>query len=133
MVAIAEVLVPVPVAKHGPLISALKEVFLCPEFGDRAASIAADLWAKYKNVPADQKYADRHVMNSDVKIIATAKAAGAATFYTNDDDCRALAALVMEAKGLPQNSGELFIDEMIASGLEERPSSTTKPRRRKKK
>jgi predicted nucleic acid-binding protein len=123
MDAIAELLIPVPIAKHGLLIGSLREIFTCPDFGDRAASVAADLWARYKQVPVDQKYDDRHVMRSDVKIIATAKANGATKFYTNDDTCRALASLIMTGKGLPTASDDLFIDETLASGLEEKPKS----------
>ena len=132
MVAVAEILVPVPKAKHGLLIAHLKENFVCAEFGDRAASIAADLFAQAKNIAADQTYENRHVIRADIKIIASAKAAGATTFYTNDDDCRAIANLIMTAKPLPTHSEELFIDEMLTEGLEERPKGTTRSKPTKK-
>jgi hypothetical protein len=130
LIAISELLVPVPVSKHGLLIAALKELFVCTEFGERAASIAADIWARYKNVPSDRRYDDRHVMRADVKIIASAKAAGATRFYSHDHNCRTLAGLVMTASDLPKQPNELFFDQMLAEGLEERPKGTTRPRRR---
>lgn len=132
-VAIAEILVPVEPSKHGLLITALKEMFVCADFGERAASIAADLWAQYNNIPPDRKYEDRYALRADVKIIATAKAVGAATFYTNDDNCRALASRIMTAKGLPGHSEDLFIDQMLEEGSEETPKSTTRRRRTKRK
>jgi hypothetical protein len=94
-IAISEILVPVPASKRGLLITALQELFVCPEFDQRAAVIAAELWARYKEVPPDLKYENRHVMRADVKIIASAKAVGATHFYTNDDNCRAIADLIM--------------------------------------
>lgn len=131
MLAIAELLIPVPKAQHGAIIGALRDIFFCPDFGDQAASIAAELWARYKGVPADRRYENRHVMRADAKIIATAKAAGATVFYTNDDNCRTLADLVMKGKPLPKESKELFIDEILKDGLEDKPKS--QPKRRKKK
>lgn len=128
-IAVAEILVPVPTSQHGQLIAALKEVFLCAEFGDRAATIAADLWSKYKKVPTDRRYDNRHTMLADVKIVAAAKAVGATVFYTNDESCQKLADIVMQGKGLPVSSTELFIDEMLAEGAEEKPNSQTKRRR----
>jgi hypothetical protein len=131
MDAVAELLIPVPVSKHGLLITALRELFVCADFGDRAASIAAELWAKYKEVPDDRRYDERHVLRADVKIIATAKAAGATKFSTNDDNCRALANLIMKGMGLPKASEDLFFEEALKEGREERP--TAKRRRTKKR
>jgi hypothetical protein len=128
MIAVAEVLVPVPVKRHGQLIATLKGHFLCAEFGDRAATIAADLWARYKNVPPNLRYDSRFTMLADVKIIASAKAVGATVFYTNDENCQALADLVMQGKGLPKNSSELFIDEILADGIEEKPKNKPQPK-----
>lgn len=132
LVAISELLVPVSVAKHGLLLNHLRDMFICAEFNERAASIAAGLWAKYKGIPADQKYDDRHVMRADAKILASAKAAGASVFYRNDDNCRILANIIMTDKGLPKNFPELFIDQLMAEGLESKPKNAPMRRSRRK-
>jgi len=126
MIAVSEVLVPVPATQRGFLITTLKEIFVCAEFADRAASIAADIWALYKDIPADRQYDDRIALSADVKIVATAKALGATSFYTNDEDCRTIASLVMKGKGLPKNSQDLFIDQILAEGAEDMPKSDPK-------
>ncbi len=133
MDAIAELLIPVPKSKHGLVIIALRELFICPDFNDQAASIAADLWAKYKGVPTDQKYENKHVMRADAKIVATAKAAGATVFYSNDANCRTLANLIMAGKELPKASQELFIDQILEDGMESKPTGGKKSRKPRKK
>ncbi len=100
-IAISEVLVPIPAAESGLFIQALAENFLCPAFDMHAADIAAKLWAKHKQLPQDQQYKDRHVLKADAMIVASALAAGATEFYSNDRNCRTLAGLVMESRGLP--------------------------------
>ena len=133
MLAVAELLVPVALSKRGSLITALSEMFSCPDFDEKAAAIAAEIWAKYKTVPADQRYENRHVMRVDALIVASAKSAGATDFYTNDDNCRALANLVMKGRELPTHSEELFIKEMIESGMVELPAKRRAARKKKAK
>jgi hypothetical protein len=116
MVAVSELLVPVPASKRGAIITTLGEMFVCPDYDQKAAAIAADIWAKYKEIPSNQRYENRHVMRVDVLIVASAKAAGATEFFTNDDNCRALANLVMKGRPLPTHSEELFINEMLETG-----------------
>ena len=134
-VAIAEVLVPVPDSASGLLIQSLSENFLCPAFDMHAADIAAKLWAKHKKLPKDQQYKDRHVLKADAMIIASAKAAGAAEFYSNDGDCRKLAKLIMDADGLPTRARDLedvFVESDIRSG-EGPPPRKAKPKKKSRK
>lgn len=133
MIAVSEVLVKVPASKHGATIDKLKQLFVCSDFSEEAASIAASLWGQHKNLPADQKYDERIVMLADAKIVASAKATGATMFYSHNRDCRTLAGLIMTAKDLPSGSEELFIDQMLSEGLEDRPKGTVKPKRRRSK
>jgi predicted nucleic acid-binding protein len=110
MVAITEILVPVPEHKKGAVINVLSKRFICPPFEMQAAVIASDLWRRYKELPADEQYGDRDVMRADTMIVATAKAVGATAFYSHDRKCRAMAALVMEARKIPDRDpdGNLF-------------------------
>jgi len=111
MVAIAELLVPVPPSKKGVLLRELTERFNCRPLDLQAASMAADLWAAYEEIPDDQQYDDRHVMRADTLIIATCQAAGARLFYSHDRKCRAMAKLAgMEPKDIPTRDpkGNLF-------------------------
>jgi predicted nucleic acid-binding protein len=132
MVAVGELLIPVPASKRGLLIAALREIFVCPDYDDKAAAIAADLWSLHKNLPADLKYEDRQVLRSDCMIIASAKAIGATKFYTHDDKCRTLADQVMFGRDLPRSSPDLFIEEALASGETELPKPRKKAARKKK-
>ena len=111
MVAIAELLVPVPASRKGLLLRELTERFNCRPLDLQAASYAAELWAAYEQVPADLQYEDRHVMRADTLIVATAQAAGAHVFYSHDRKCRAMARLAgMDGKDMPPRDpkGNLF-------------------------
>ena len=99
--------VPIPKAKRGHFLAALAENFLVKPFDLHAAAIAAEIHAKAKEIPKDRR-PDRAVLSADIKIIATAKAAQARVFYSNDAKCRRVAQLVMDARDLPSHSGELF-------------------------
>jgi predicted nucleic acid-binding protein len=116
-VAISELLVPVPKSQQGPLIKLLQKKFICPPFDLPAASIAADLIARHKELPRDQRYDMRNVVRADAMIIASAKAAGATEFYTHDGKCRTLAGLVLTPRDLPtQDPDDMFLAGEIARG-----------------
>ena len=85
-------------SQRGGVTSALSERFNCPIFDLQAASIAADLWVRHKNLPPDQRYQSRQLLRANAMIVASAKAAGATCFYSHDKNCRTLAALVMTAR-----------------------------------
>lgn len=118
-VAIAELLVPVPATQRGLLVASLAERFVCPTFDQQAASIAADLWSRHKKLSPNVQYESRHILRADAMIVASAKAAGATDFYTNDSSCRALADLIMKGRGLPTHSENLFIKEELAENEED--------------
>ncbi|MEX0716301.1 MAG: PIN domain-containing protein [Planctomycetaceae bacterium] len=115
-IAVAELLVPIPDAQRGLLIAELSSRFVCKPFDLPATAIAADLWARSKKLPAELRHDNRNVLKSDVMIIAVAKAAGATVFYSHDRRCRAIAALVMEAKDMPTHSEDLFLPGDIERG-----------------
>jgi len=133
-VAISELLVPVPTEDAAKLIRILQELFFCPVFDSRAASIAASLWSHHKRLPRDRQYKNRHVLKADVLIVASAKAAGATTFYSNDRECRMLASLIMEADGLPaqpKTLQDVFVESDIRRG--DSPPPVKRPVKKKSK
>lgn len=114
-VAISELLVPVPREQQGALITLLQQKFFCPTFDLQAASIAADLVARHKQLPRDLRYNDRKIVRADAMIIASARAAGASAFYSHDGKCRSLAGLIMKAHDLPEQDPDnpMFWREML--------------------
>lgn len=116
-VAVAELLVPIPTAKHGAFLSNLQTYFLCPAFDLKAASIAADLFAEHSKLERTERYTNRQTLKADVLIIATAKSAGATKFYTHETPCRRLASKVMNAYALPdRDPGDMFLADDIRRG-----------------
>lgn len=103
----AELAVPVAARRRGDFLAVLAANFIVRPFDLHAAAIAAELHAKTLKVPA-KELPPRPVLSADVKIIATAKAAGASAFFSADAKCRRVAALVMEARDLPTHAEELF-------------------------
>jgi predicted nucleic acid-binding protein len=132
-VAISEILIPVPAIKRGQVLATLAELFVCPPFDQRAASIAADIWSKHRSIPDNLQYDNRQMLRADAMIVASAKAAGATEFYTNDDKCRALAELVMSGRRLPKQSEKLFIDEELELDETEGPAPKKRKPAKKKK
>jgi predicted nucleic acid-binding protein len=102
-VVISELLIPVPAGQRGALIQVLEKTFQCPSLDIPAATIAADLWSKFRNLPQSQAYNNgRHVLRADALIVASARAANATHFYSHDSQCRVLAELAgMKALDLP--------------------------------
>ena len=92
MIAVSELLVPLSPTQRGALLQELTRRFLCPVFDLRAAALAAELFAEHLQLP-NRHYPDRTVLKADLMIVASAKAAGATEFFSNDPHCRALAKL----------------------------------------
>ncbi|HUT14257.1 MAG TPA: hypothetical protein VMY42_27475 [Thermoguttaceae bacterium] len=116
-IAVSEVLVPVPAAQRGLLLTELSGRFLCPSFDLQAAALAADLWSTHKKLPNDLQYKNRHVLRADAMIVAAAKSAGATKFYSHDKRCRALADSLMIGCDLPTHDpDDMFIVEDIRRG-----------------
>ena len=114
-VAVAELLVGVASSDHGNFVAVLTERFFCPPLDLRAAALAAELWQYHRDLPAEQQI-ERKVLKSDVLIVATAKVAGATSFYSHDDKCRKLAERAgLKARDLPTHSENLFINAEIDS------------------
>lgn len=103
----AELAIPIPARRRGDFLTTLAASFILRPFDLHAAAIAADLHARVAEA-AQKELPARPVLSADVKIIATAKAAGAGIFYSSDAKCRRVAQLVMEARDLPTHAEELF-------------------------
>jgi predicted nucleic acid-binding protein len=99
----AEVAVPVKPELRTAFIGKLAGYFQCHPFDVVATAIAADLWKYHKRLPKELRYSDRHILKSDLMVIASAKSAGATVFYSHDEKCRKLAARVMKSRDLPKN------------------------------
>jgi len=116
-IAVSEVLIPLPAAQRGILLTELWRRFLCPSFDLRAADIAANLWSLHKRLSSESQYESRHVLRADVMIVAAAKSAGATTFYSHDKKCLALAAKVMDSHDLPKNDpNDMFLRRDVEHG-----------------
>ena len=110
---VAELLVKVEAADQGNYLAELQKRFFIPLFDLPASAFAAKLWLLHRKLPKDEQIA-RTTLKSDVMIVATAKVAGAAKFYSHDKKCRVLASLAgMEACDLPINHPNMFRDAEI--------------------
>jgi predicted nucleic acid-binding protein len=107
-IVISEYLIPAEKKSHPAIIDAINKRFLIKPFDIECASLAAELFKIGKPMRPSGVPMGREVLRSDTLIIATAKVHKAKVFYTNDNDCRALASRVMDARPLPNNSHELF-------------------------
>ena len=107
-VVVSEFLIGVPSARHKDFLAAIDKRFRVHPFDLPACALAASLWLQHKkHPPAGQ--ADRTCLKADMLIVATAKLAGSAVFYTNDANCRNLASLAnMRAEDLPTKHPEMF-------------------------
>lgn len=110
-VVVAELLVGVDPSKHAAFIASLQGNFFCPPFDIRATEVAARLFQQKNKLLLTGGPQQRHVLKSDIMIIATAIAAGATRFYSNDSKCRNLAQLAnLNADDLPKNHRDAFRD-----------------------
>jgi hypothetical protein len=116
-VAAAELLVPIPKAKHGEFLAKLQTHFVCSPFDAKAASVAANLFAEHMKFDRSEKYTSRQVLKADVLIIASANAAGATVFYSHEKKCRTLASKVMKSEDLPtRDPNDIFLVDDIKRG-----------------
>jgi hypothetical protein len=112
-VMVSELLLGVDPKRHGDYVAALQQRFFCPPYDLRAAALAAELWLHHRGLPKDQQM-QRSVLKADVMIVATAKVAGAAVFYSHDGKCRSLANRAgMSGQDLPVNHPDMFRDREI--------------------
>jgi predicted nucleic acid-binding protein len=112
-IVVSELLIKVELAEHGNFLAELQKRFFIPLFDLRASALAASLWLQHKALPKDEHIA-RTTLKSDVMIVATAKVAGAAKFYTHDKKVRKLANLAgMMGLDLPTHHPDMFRDAEI--------------------
>ena len=89
-VVVSEFLVGVPSGRHKDFLTEIDRRFRVHPFDLPACALAANLYLQQKPLPQSEQI-DRKCLKSDVLIVATAKLAGSAVFYTNDAKCRKLA------------------------------------------
>jgi predicted nucleic acid-binding protein len=115
-VVVSELLVPIAPDKHGEFIAELRRRFICPPFDLQAASLAADLWQRHRQLPRPEQ-AKRSTLKADTLIVATAKVAGAQVFYSHEAKARRLARLAgLDGRDLPTHHENLFIDHEMRAG-----------------
>src|ERR1022692_4798738 len=119
-IVVSELLAGVDPQKHAKLLSEFDARFFCPPFDLRACPLAAKLWQFERGLQGltsglpEEERSVRKVLKSDILIVASAKVAGAALFFSHESKCRRLAIEAgMEAKDLPESSGDLFTDQEI--------------------
>jgi predicted nucleic acid-binding protein len=107
-IALSEFLHPIPTEDRSAAWKAVSQLFHIAPHDARAAEIGADL-ASRSLAAQRRRPGDRHVQKADAQIVASAKAAGAQVFFSNDAECRALAAAAgMRALDLPAMPSTLF-------------------------
>ncbi|HEX3151370.1 MAG TPA: PIN domain-containing protein [Gemmataceae bacterium] len=112
-ISVSELLVKVDDKDHAAFVASLQKSFFCPSFDIRASVLAAKLYQQHKKLSPEEQ-TGRTTLGSDVKIIATAKIAGATAFYSNDKKCRKLATLAgMTARDLPTKHPDIYRDNEI--------------------
>ncbi len=92
----------------------MNERFRIEPFDFKDAVTAAELWDAGKAGRCMQHPNARTTLRADCLIVATVKNHGATEFYTEDNDCYAMAERVVETKHLPTIAPSLFEEEGIA-------------------
>ncbi len=112
-VCVAELLLGVQPDKRGAFLAELSRRFVCPTLDMQAASIAADLWAAHRKLPATDQLR-RSTLKADALIIASARTAGATRFFSHDAKCRRLAEKAgMTGCDLPTHHPNMFRDQEL--------------------
>lgn len=107
-IVVAEFLVPISDDARPAVVASLRERFLIEPFDTKDTIMAARLWNYGKANRAMGAPGARVILRADTLIIATAAGHGATEFYTDDEDCFAMASQVMTAKHLPTIAPDLF-------------------------
>lgn len=107
-IVVAEYLRPVPKNQHAAQLEILRRSYLIQPLNEHAASISADLFAKWQaktNCGTEEKSRTK----TDMHVVASAKAAGVEKFYSHDKRVRDLAELIdLPAFDLPSQPTTLF-------------------------
>jgi hypothetical protein len=112
-VTVGELLLGVTPARHDDFLAEVQERFYCPPFDLRATAMAAKLWQTHRELPKSQQL-ERKLLRADVMIVATAKVAGAARFYSHEVKVRRLAEQAgLEAADLPMRHPDMNVDTEI--------------------
>jgi predicted nucleic acid-binding protein len=123
-VALSEILIRVPEAKHQEFLATAQKMFYCPSFDLPASAVAAKLWLANRNLPPEDQL-KRATLKADVQIIATAAVHGATRFYSNDKKARKLAEIAnMEAFDLPMRHPDMHVDAEIRREFANEDSAT---------
>ena len=108
-VCLAEYLTPYDTDTYNDVIAPLAKRFILAPFDVRCAALAARLFVQGKGERKLNTKNARNMLKSDCLIIATAASHGARTFYSDDAQCRKLAAHArLNVEGLPEIAPNLF-------------------------
>jgi len=108
-VAAAEFLSPIEPSQHKATLATIALRFIIAPFDAECASLAAVLFEHGKAAHVRGTPGVRRVIRADSLIVATAKVAGAAVFFSHDGDCRKPAARAgLRAEDLPTMPNSLF-------------------------
>lgn len=111
-VALGEVLTPVSSENRGGFTALLRRRLTFVPFGEAAAAISADLFARRGELT--HRKAKRSDIRVDTMIVASAKVAGAKGFFSNDAGCREVAALAgLIACDLPTRHPDIGRDRVL--------------------
>lgn len=109
-ISLSELLCYVPAEKHGEFIATMQATFFVKSFDAMAASLAAGLFMRLKGTRPGEP-GGRNIIRADAQIVATVKAAGASSFYSDDEKCRLAADLVgLKPRLLPSHAEDLFAE-----------------------
>jgi predicted nucleic acid-binding protein len=112
-VTVGELLLGVKPDRHDDFLAEIQARFFCPPFDLRAAAMAAKLWQTHRELPKSEQL-ERKLLRADVMIVATAKVAGAARFYSHEPKMRRLAEHAgLEAFQLPVRHPDMNVDAEI--------------------
>lgn len=127
-IVIAELLAGIEQSNHAKVLAAFEQRLFCPPFDTSACILAAKLFQYERGLPgvsaglpAAQR-SNRKVLKADTLIVASAKIAGATSFYSHEPSCRRLAEYAgIEAFDLPTSTGNWVMDkEVMEEEIEER-------------
>lgn len=102
-ICLAELLSPMSENHSEKFAAEVAAKFSVAPFDLHASQIAAQLFRNpaIKKVARKGAPGSRITFRADTLIVATAKAAGASVFYSQDENCRSIAATLMDARALP--------------------------------
>lgn len=115
-IVVAELMTGMTEDEKARFLSELTRGFEIAPLDVKAAALSAQLYDMHRDLKTSEPN-DRKLFRADTLIIASSRAAGASVFYSDEQRARRMASSVMEARGLPSHSEDLFIDHEASQEL----------------